>query len=226
MTICIIPAAGKAERMNGIPKMLLPVPGGTLIERLIARMERVGQVIVGTRPVNYELLAGVCSATVFQTQTQTMSETVLRARSFVMPRTPVALGLPDTYFEDGDVFPKLVAELLDGADVAVACFRTRPEQRHKLGMVEIAGCDVLRVEEKPAQTALEWAWGALAWKPKFWDVISPKMPHVGYALPLALAGEMDVRAVRMNGGFWDCGTSDEYFALINHLTAVTEMGLL
>ena len=168
--ICIIPAAGKAERMNGIPKMLLPVHDTTLLQKLICKMRRVEsprRLRIGTRTLYGEMLferineGGVI---VYNAETATMSETVLLARDCTpgWEKEPVMLGLPDAYFEDEDVFPKLAAELRDGADVAVACFRTRPEQRHKLGMVDIGGCEVLRVEEKPAQTTLEWAWGALA----------------------------------------------------------------
>jgi NDP-sugar pyrophosphorylase family protein len=216
--IGIIPAAGKAERMGGIPKMLLPTPNGTLISLLCSRMERVGQVIVGTRPVIYEALAGVCNALVYRCETATMSETVLTARQYIMAHETVCFGMPDTYFDDANAFVKLAAELKDGADLAVGVFQTRPEQRHKLGMVELTpGDEVLRVVEKPAETSLTWAWGVLAWKPRFWQYIEARDPHVGYALPRALAAELDVRAVRMDGGFWDCGTPDEYFDLITHL---------
>lgn len=216
--IGIVPAAGFAMRMNGIPKMMLPIPGGTLIQTLCERMERIGQVIVGTRPAQYEALAGLCNALVFRCETATMSETVLSARLFMTANEWTCLGMPDTYFDDADAFVKLAAELKDGADVAVGVFQTRPEQRHKLGMVELTpGDEVLHVVDKPAQTELTWAWGVLAWKPRFWHLLSANDPHVGYALPRALAAEMDVRAVKMDGGFWDCGTPDEYFACIEHL---------
>jgi NDP-sugar pyrophosphorylase family protein len=223
--IGIIPAAGKAERMHGIPKMLLPVGETTLIQRLIACMGLVSvsaQVRIGISELLEELIdtivyeRGVVS---FPMNTQTMSETVLEVRKWTEwgKDEPVLFGMPDTYFEDEQAFVKLAAELRDGADVAVGVFQTRPEQRHKLGMVEIAGCEVLHVIDKPAETDLTWAWGVLAWKPKFWNVIQANDPHVGYALPRALAGEMDVRAVRMDGGFWDAGTPDEYFDLITYL---------
>ena len=216
--IGIVPAAGKAERMNGIPKMLLPTPYGSLISVLCGRMERAGQVIIGTRPVIYEALAGACNALVYRCETATMSETVLAARQYMIAQASVVFGMPDTYFDDANAFVKLADKLNDGADVAVGVFQTRPEQRHKLGMVDLTpGDEVLRVVDKPTETSLAWAWGVLAWKPRFWQYIEASDPHVGYALPRAVAAALDVRAVRMDGGFWDCGTPDEYFDLITHL---------
>lgn len=218
--IGIIPAAGYATRIHGLPKMLLPTPEGTLITSLIQRMERARcQIIVGTRPSNYEALAGICNALVFKATTGTMSETVLRARSFTHAPLRILFGMPDTYFEDDDAFIKLAAELDDGADVAVGVFQTRPEQRHKLGMIDLTpGNEVLRVVDKPIETDLTWAWGVLAWKPRFWEYIYEGDSHVGYAIPRALASEkLDIRAVRMTGGFWDCGTPEEYFDMISYL---------
>jgi len=220
--IGIIPAAGKAERMNGLPKMLLPTPHGTLINVLMYRMKYsslLTRIAIGASESTYAFLRSVPNM-YFQThkvKTETMSETVLLMREYVNGNEPVFMGMPDTYFEDVFAFVKLAAALQNGAEVAVGVFQTRPEQRSKLGMVEIAGDEVLHVYDKPTQTDLTWAWGVLAWKPRFWDLISASDPHVGYALPRALAAEMDVRAVRMDGGYWDCGTPEEYFDLITYL---------
>lgn len=223
--IGIIPAAGMAERMHRLPKMLLPIPGhvgGDLLGRLIWSMTRadVSSIHIGTSPENYSRLsAKLIGERVFVSPvaTQTMSETVLLLHGFSDKPEPVLFGMPDTYFEDADAFVKLAAELDAGADVAVGVFYTRPEQRRKLGMVELAGDEVLHVIDKPAKTDLIWAWGVLAWKPRFWDLLDAADPHVGYALPRALAAGLDVRAVKMSGGYWDCGTSEEYFDLITHL---------
>lgn len=219
--IGIIPAAGKAERMNGLPKMMLPTPQGVLIDILCQRMAEMGNppiLYIGTNGLPYQMLEPTRRSweRLYHAETQTMSETVLLA-----PRHPgdwIVFGMPDSYFDDSAAFIRLALELKDGADVAVGVFATRPGQHRKLGMVEIAGCEVLHVVDKPAETDLTWAWGVLAWKPKFWQYIQASDPHVGYALPRALAAELDVRAVRMEGGYWDCGTPNEYFDLIRHLT--------
>lgn len=221
--IAIIPAAGKAERFDGLPKCLLPVPQGTLIETLYARMKRVPEcthAAIGTNRTAYAFLRqreGI-SGGVFKAETQTMSETVMLSRQFVEDDEPVLFGMADTYFEDENAFVKLAAALDDGADVAVGVFMTRPEQRSKLGMCRIDDGRIIGVADKQPMTDLEWAWGVLAWKPSFWQYIQSQTPHVGYAIPLAAARGLDVRAVKMDGGYWDCGVPDEYFSLIRRLT--------
>lgn len=210
--------------MGGIPKMLLPTPHGSLLSVLCERMrvcniERIH--LLATNGMADILRPHVSeNVTLYKGQTATMSAAVLLLRPFVGDN-PVAFGMPDTYFEDENAFCKLRAALKDGADVAVGIFRTRPEQRHKLGMVDVVGDYwLVNVIDKPSNTTLEWAWGVLAWKPIFWDCLQASDPHVGYGLPSAIDSGLDVRAVRMDGGYWDCGTNDEYFHLVNHLTGV------
>jgi NDP-sugar pyrophosphorylase family protein len=243
--IGIIPAAGSATRMMGIPKMLLPIPpnGSVLIDLLIERMKLAG---VGEWPeiissdVVAELIQYHTGIDLYHAKTKTMSETVLCVKSaweFAIPNyetgkvpipepmPPVLFGMPDTYFDDGEAFVKLAAALDDGADVAVGLFKARPGQRKKLGMCDITpgyfGGHISAVIDKPQETNLVWAWGVLGWKPTFWQYIQAEDPHVGYALPRAIAARLDVRAVRMVGEYFDCGTPDEYFECIEHLRRQT-----
>lgn len=223
MPIGVIPAAGHATRMNGLQKFLLPVPsGGTLIETLCQRMGTIHarQLLVGTRPPNYEALAGLCSAIVFKAATDTMSETVLAALPYVWEGERTFFGMPDSYFEDADAYPKLNACLNDGADVAVGVFYAMRNQRGKLGMCELSNGSVVRIEDKPESSDLVWAWGVLAWRYPFWKHILPQDPHVGYAVQRAIEWGMDVRAVKMTGRYFDCGTPSEYFECVNHLSQV------
>lgn len=226
--IGIIPAAGKAERFDGLPKALLPVPQGTLIETLVKRMMTVPlccRAAIGTNRLTYAYLRQreTISDWVYKVETETMSETVLSARGYVNGNEPVLFGMADTYFEDADAFVKLAMTLNDGADVAVGVFKTRLEQRNKLGMVEWdsdarGNLRLTAVVDKGAYgLELTHAWGVLAWKTPFWQFIDPDDLHVGYALPKAIAAGQDVRAVKMDGAYWDCGTFEEYADCISTL---------
>lgn len=222
MSIGIIPAGGKATRMGGIPKMLLPTPRGPLFQVLCDRMRRAGAegLLVDASTATYPILAPFCAhdTVLYVAGQPTMCASVLDA----LPRSvsdTFLFGMPDTYFEDDAAFVKLAAALDNGADVAVGLFHTRPEQRHKLGMVETDGDKVVWVVDKSPVTDLEWAWGVLAWRPAFWDCLEAREPHVGYGLPRAIVAGLDVRAVYLDGGYWDCGTGPEYFDLIRYLTA-------
>ena len=217
--ISIIPCAGTATRIHGIPKYLLPVADGYLLNTLIQRMQAVdAQPIIGVNPENaglvmqYKRTAFVHTAKDYKT----MSETVLSCRNFADNET-VLFGMPDTYIEDDDCFRKLIAAIDDGAHVAVALFHDRPGQHLKVGMCEIRDGRVVALEDKPKHTRMTWLWGALAWKPIFWPYMRASDPHVGYALPRAIAAGLDVRAVKMDGLYYDCGTFAEYEELIVHL---------
>lgn len=230
MTIGIIPAAGKAERMGGIPKFLLPIPGGVLIDRLAIRMAtaRTGCIHLGINDTTYKsglLHEGV--VTIWNVgETHTMSETVLRLGKYDERHENVLFGMPDTYFEDEQAFVKLSATLDAGADVAVGVFQIREGQHTEGGMVNVyvdlaLPRDTWRVKnivDKPAERVSDWIWGILAWRSKMWDFIKPEMPHVGFAVQAAIEGGLDVRAVKCDGQFFDAGTPSRYFSLINYLT--------
>lgn len=239
--IGIIPAAGSATRMGGIPKMLLPIPGGFLLKQHIDMMlkPQATRVFVGANPDNLNVLQ-MCTpyyAPDALTNTWvgtvksyvTMADTVLSIYEMLsdwgssIRRTEILFGMPDTYFDDNQAFVKLAAALDDGADVAVGLFHVRQSQRHKLGMCAFdpRTQQILQVIDKSHTTTLAWAWGVLAWKPTFWQFIRAEDPHVGYALPRAIDAGLDVRAVRMEGEYFDCGTPDEYFECIEHLRRQT-----
>lgn len=222
--IGIIPAAGCATRINGIPKYLLPIPGGILIDVLHSRMRAADadQVLVGVGPHSSESLRTE-NRLLYTVNTQTMSETVLAARQhFDDPDESVLFGMPDSYWLDEHVYQRLASDIDNGALVSAALFETSPAQRHKLGMCDVAfdGDDlrITHVVDKPQDTTLHLAWGAMAWRAGFWKYIQPSDPHVGYALHRATEAHQNVRAVLVYGPYFDCGTPEEYFACIRKLT--------
>lgn len=225
MTIGILPAAGNATRIQGLPKFLLPIGDSFLIKRHIDAMEKLAiNVFIGTNDVTGEYLRPqhIPSWGVFEYDT--MTQTVLSLLEVIIRQHQqdenCLFGLADSYIEDDQCYAKLAAALAD-CDVAVGVFETRRNQRDKLGMVQVhhETGKIIHVVDKPSQdTALTQAWGALAWRPSFWQHLTPDMPHVGYALMPAIEAGLDVRAVVMEGNYWDCGTFDEYAELIKAIT--------
>lgn len=221
--IGIIPAAGHATRMMGLPKMLLPIPGDTtLIRRMRDSMQALNprKICIGSTGVNLVLLEPLDRHTtkLYPAYTTTMSETVLLARQYAEQDEAVLFGMPDSYIEDTAVFSKLAKSLEHGADVAVGIFLTNPEQRHKLGMCRIDDDGrLLEVIDKPKATHLRYAWGVIAWKPVFWQHIHAADATIGYALTRAIEAQLNVYTVRLDGAYYDCGTPDEYFKLIREV---------
>jgi dTDP-glucose pyrophosphorylase len=141
-----------------------------------------------------------------------MSQTVKLAEHYAL-KQPVVFGMPDSWIEDDQVFVKLTAALEEGADVAVGVCRVRPGQRNG-GLCAVEAGRVVDVVDKPEVCAYPYIWGALAWRPSFWPLLRSDDPHVGYALPRAIAKGMNVGAVVLDGAYWDCGTPDDYFDCI------------
>lgn len=227
--IGIIPAGGKAERMGGIPKMLLPIPtasgGAALMDVLMDRMEAAGpsEIVIGANHERSRLAGRYGKRARFPLwQTETMSEMVMRAPNPKKDKPSALFGMPDTFFEDEQAFPKLLRALDKGYDVAVGVFVARPGQHREGGMCKVRYSYITEVIDKPDTPVSRYIWGVLAWQPTFWEHMDAADPHVGYAIPRAIAAGLKVRAVLMQGGFWDCGTPERYFALIRHLTNETK----
>ena len=229
--IGILPAAGQATRIHGLPKWALPIPDGYLLKWHIDGQKAAGcrLVTIGSRDTqsgdllqSYAPNAGVYLAVRHDTMSATVMSAYDNLIDEIIKETDAYLfSMPDTYFDDADAFCKLTAALDDGADVAVGLFAAREGQRDG-GMCAVSGNQVAEVIDKPASAnymhMYPYIWGALAWRPAFWELLDASEPHVGYALPRAIEAGLDVRAVVCEGGYWDCGTVSGYFALINHLT--------
>ncbi len=218
--IGILPCAGYAERFMNLPKYLLPCPGGYLLERHIRDMKlHCDGIAIGTNGLSHLFLTRMGYKVFLARNRETMTQTVQSALmdASQMVGSDVLFGMPDTYFECRDVYQYL-ANTLKHCDVAVAVCKARPDQHSQGGMVGFSHNVVTEVIDKPAETSLEYIWGALAWKPAFWDCLEPDMPHVGYGLPVALERGLNVRAVVCEGGFWDCGTFERYVDMIKATT--------
>jgi CTP:molybdopterin cytidylyltransferase MocA len=222
----ILPAAGRATRINGLPKYLLPVPDGHLLGVHTARMLDAGArvVLIGAGYHNLGLICQYAPANAesFTANSRTMSETVLAARSLTRG-ADVLFGMPDTYWTAPDVYQQLARLLSNGVDVAVAVWSMRDDQRGQLGQVAINNITrVQKVVDKDPDCLFPWSWGALAWKPAFWDCIDPMTPHVGYAVQAAIEAGLSVMAVRVEGDYHDCGTFEQYARLCIALTCEGE----
>lgn len=198
MTIIgLIPAGGRATRMYGLPKYLLPTPDGTLLDVLRRRMVKAGIVHIDTI---YDEGATVCEALIGAAMKWEKGNTIF--------------AMPDTYWTDEITIEKLLVTLNKGADVAVGVWRIRPDQRGKLGMcITDRHHHLIGVIDKDLDSPLEWAWGAIAWRPEFWDCIRAEDTHLGIALNRAIADGAKVQCVPMAGEYWDAGTPAEYFRL-------------
>lgn len=224
--IGLLPAAGKAERIHGLPKFLLPIPEGeTLIHRHIFLMREAGcaPIVIGANSDNKQLIVDHTDYTLVYVAKHhdTMAQTVLSFyETWLHPsgragEERICFGMPDVYFSDASAYQQVAAV---EADIVVGCFRIPPNEQHKHDLVRIEHGRVVEVLNKPApHSSLQCTWGILLWKPVYWQYLQPDDPHVGHGLPRAIADGLDVRPVVIEGGYWNIGTTDDYFNCIRAL---------
>lgn len=225
MTVGILPVAGKATRIQGLPKYLLPVPGGYLLERMLSRMGV--PCYIGANPDNAALLNSYKRPEdhVYQVASLTMMETILTARPLVGDE-PVLMGMPDTYWTDDSVFHRLSDHINNGVICTLAVWLVGADMASRLGVcIPKFKYDVSplgRIENKQPQHEQQFVWGAMAWTSAFWQYIQPEDIHPGIAIHRALAQGIDIPLYFASGHYYDNGIPDDYFRCIRELTGVRE----
>jgi NDP-sugar pyrophosphorylase family protein len=224
--IGLIPAAGHATRLHGLPKYLLPVPDGYLLSALCRKMTQAGanHLLIGANEENYGLLRRYApgGAMIYVVESATMNETLLAARERIDVNLEenVLFGMPDSYWGDERVYQRLQADLglYPFPIAAVAVWLMQPEQHGQLGSCEVSDGEIVRIVDKSPDPRLRYAWGAVAFRPDFWQYIVPHEPHIGYALSRALVAGERVGSLIVEGHYHDCGTPDGYFTCIREVS--------
>lgn len=214
----ILPAAGHASRMRGIPKFLLPCNDEyvTLIEVHITNLLRSCKTVwVPTRPENVQLLTSLNipqeRVVVMPMTTTTMTETVLQILK-ISSGDVFKLVMPDTFFAGELPYERLSRQPVC-ADVA--CWPIRQGQRGKLGQLRISNEGrVLEVQDKDPLCTFPLAWGALSFSRELTPYMRSSDPHIGYALASAVVDCAPITAFVVNGRYYDCGTAAEYLEML------------
>ena len=224
MTDGILPAAGLASRMRGLPKFLLPCDENytTLIERHVAEMLRVCETVwIPTRPEQTILLEslGLSSdrVVIVPMTTLTMTHTILRLCA-ISGAERFMMVMPDTYFYGEQPYEYLSSSK---AEMDLACWGIRQEQLGKLGQVLIKDLpegEVLESRDKDPDCQWGHSWGAMAFNRGALSAAKPEMPHTGYMIPKLLQSGIRVKAKVLQGTYFDCGTPREYIQMLGLLT--------
>jgi hypothetical protein len=217
----IIPAAGLASRMRGIPKFLLPCDSSytTLIEMHIENLLPICETIwIPTRPDLVVLLDSLGLAKdrviILPVSTENMTQTVNRVLK-VASATHFQLIMPDTYFH-GDKPYQILNSSPSVADLA--CWEIRPDQIGKLGQVNISTDGIVDdMRDKDPSCIYPHSWGALVFARKLMNFSQASDPHIGYAMKAALLSGETMSANVVNGKYFDCGTPNEYLSMLREI---------
>jgi hypothetical protein len=217
----IIPAAGLASRMRGIPKFLLPCDTSytTLIEMHIENLLPICETIwIPTRPDLVVLLDSLGLAKdrviILPMSTENMTQTVNRVLK-VSSAAHFQLIMPDTYFH-GDKPYQMLNSSPPVADLA--CWEIRSDQIGKLGQVDIStDGNVDDMQDKNPNCNYSHSWGALVFARKLMNFAKDSDPHIGYAMKAALTSGEIMSANIINGKYFDCGTPNEYLSMLREI---------
>tara|TARA_X000000368_G_scaffold108809_1_gene84644 strand:+ start:7272 stop:7943 length:672 start_codon:yes stop_codon:yes gene_type:complete len=218
MTDVILPAAGLASRMRGLPKFLLPANDQyeSLLEihlsNLIGKCENI---YLPTRPELSPIIKSLDfdldNLKIIEMTTRTMSETILETINLSNSKN-YTLIMPDTYF----LGEKPYDNLLGFKNFCnLACWEIRDSQRGKLGEVKVNKLnEVEEIVDKKPKNGFKYAWGAVSFSRDLKKYIDIKDPHIGYAVKQSILNNEKVNSFKVRGKYFDCGTPDEYAQLL------------
>jgi len=215
-----LPAAGLASRMKGIPKFLLPINDKkTLLSFHLENLLELknNELVIGTSNSFFKNLKDIYSdLNISEIKSNSMVETVIKLKLEVERLSLVVM--PDTYFSNYEIVSEMREKLSStNLDVVLGIWEIKSKQRGKLGQCKIEGEFITEVIDKDFNCKEEFFWGLIMWKPKFNEYISTNDPHFGVSLNRAISEKLKIGFVKGKEQYFDCGTFDEYLALVKSL---------
>jgi hypothetical protein len=199
--IGLLPASGSAKRLNGIPKFLLPIPGGTLLSRHIDQMLEVcDEVRVSTRKAWLPLLDSMdlpSQVKVYEIEPSTFSHAIHQ----MSDDGRLLIGMPDTYISSENPYKAMLES--DG-DVVLAGFNCPEELLGSVGqfLTDKDG-NISDLRDKEQGCAYPNMWGAMLLNAVQVDETLDTPSH--QIMNWVAEGKL-VKAVKCDGIYIDAGT--------------------
>jgi len=219
----IIPAAGKATRIGGIPKFLLPIGSDNFlikfhVQNLLSNLENSKKVIA-VNSENYETIKRMnLDAEILTVETSTMNETVNMVISKYPEYENYLLTMPDTYYKDHRVIDGLVENFFSSKSlISTALWKIQNHQIGNLGQVDVSSDYLLDVIDKDFACEYEFCWGSIIWHKDLNRFILNDQSHVGYMLKPIINSGLKISYKIADDIYYDCGTFEEYSLLIRSL---------
>lgn len=216
----IIPAAGSASRLRGLPKFLLPTheDNTSLIERhLHFFWNYFGEIIIGINPDFNKLIRSVLpeseKLSIHEIRSLTMTETVKILASKSSNKCFTVL-MPDTYFTNyDDILTDLECETYEFPKLF--CWKIKDYQIGKLGQVLIDNQNrILDIQDKKEDCIYEFSWGMAIFNEKHLIAADLTDSHIGSMFANLMLTGHNVYATKVSGEYFDCGTQSEYIRLL------------
>lgn len=222
----ILPAAGNATRMRGLPKFLLPIDLDylTLIEYHAKNLKELClRIWIPVNPDFENLLSKLDklpnNCIVVPMRTISMTETVLNVVQ-MSDSKDFSMIMPDTFFLGEQPYRKLSVD----SCAKLICWKIREEQKGKLGQVLINQANrVTDIRDKDVNCDYALSWGAMSFSRELINYMEITDPHIGMAVSKSVKNGELVKSLTINGDYFDCGTPREYFQLLEKRFFQNEM---
>ena len=202
-SIGLLPASGKASRLNGVPKFLLPINKGTLLTWHIEQMLEVcDEVRVSTRKAWLPLLQELTlpsEVQVYEIEASTFSNALHQMSG----NEKMFIGMPDTYIQKSK--ENFYKKLLDSnGDIVFAGFNC---PQHLIGSVGQFTLDnnhnILDIKDKVLDCNYPYMWGGLLLNNA---TINKDLDNPSHQVLDWIAEGKSVKAVKCEGEYIDAGT--------------------
>lgn len=209
--IGIVPAAGRAERLQPLPcsKEVYPIGGRPVMDYVVERLRAADcrELRVVTRPDKADVVehARELGADVVLGEPPTLAASVALGLRGLADSDVVLVGLPDTLWEPIDGYVQLLEHLGEGPDAVLGVFESDEPERSDVVVLDEQGA-VRRVHVKEADPPGNLVWGCFAARVAALAGLE-RCPTPGhYFAGLAVAGT--VQAVCFPGPMIDIGTPE------------------
>ena len=216
----IIPAAGKASRIGGIPKFLLPISQNNFLINFHSNLlpndnKNITKVIAVSSEYSETVNRLNLDTEILEVNTNTMNETIVKVINSYPSYSNYLLTMPDTYYLDNNVIKRLLLNFNEkSSNVHLALWKIMKNQIGNLGQVEIKNKKIIQIIDKDPSCNFPYAWGAIVWNKNVNSFINTKDPTIGNILnPLLSIGE-EIKYVIAENEYFDCGTFNEYSKLL------------
>ena len=219
--IGLLPASGKASRMNGLPKFALPcdIYNTSLIEKHVNQMSfYVDKIVVSTTSRWYELIKSfnLKKTEIIIIEPSTMNDALI-TMSQKYKAEKYIIGMPDTYFKGENPYVRL-SEYIKDLPISVACWPMQDNLKGKVGQVQIVKNRILDIKEKVDNCEYEHLWGAVALDSKTISELNKFNMHIGIDIQyMSVESPNSVHAFAVDGSYFDAGTIYGYRDLLNNI---------
>jgi len=224
--IGLLPCAGSAQRLMGLPKFMLPLKDKKkcLLTNWIDNLIELGcdKIIIGCSPstlifMNHMNISSISNKICIKDVgvTETMNETIIKALEDEVYNT-VIMAMPDTFVNS---FDKLFLGNFIKSKFTVGSYlwNIRKDQLGKIGQCKIENETICDIIDKDETCEYKYGWGIIAFKPQFMEYMSSVHLHPGYSMKKAIENNNIIPYTICKEQYFDCGTIEGYRTYLNYI---------